>query len=134
MKGFEPVTISWKGEAFTVPAEDQLPLIAKIEDALSDQSGRPAVLVLTTRGGPSYSRLAAAYGAAMRHAGASVTDAEIYLSITEDLAKGDAEIAEKLQNAVLGLLAIIAPPVYRQLTSRGEPGKPEGDEDRTPEA
>ncbi len=134
MRGFQPVTLAWKGQEFTVAAEDQLRLIAEIEDALADSKGTPAVLALTKRGGPSYSRLAGAYGAALRYAGAKVSDEEIYLTITEDLAKGDASAAVKMQDAVLGLLAIIAPPIHRQLMGDGEPGKAEGEEEvQTPE-
>jgi len=134
MKGFEPVTLAWKGNEHTVPADQQMRLIAEIEDALADRDGTPAVLGLTKRGGPSYSRLAAAYGAALRYAGAHVSDAEIYLSITEDLAKGDARAAVILQDAVLGLLAIIAPPIHRQLVGGGDaPGKDQGEEVQTPE-
>lgn len=133
MRGFEQVTLSWCGKSFTVPAEDQLRLIAEIEDALADKAGTPAVLALTQRGGPSYSRLAGAYGAALRYAGAEVSDAEIYLTITEDLAKGDAAAAVKMQDAVLGLLAIIAPPVHRQLMGGDAPGKASGEEEAGPE-
>lgn len=111
MKGFETVRLSWQGEAYEVPAERQLRLIAEIEDALSGPSGRQAIGVLLSPGGPSYSRLAAAYGAALRHAGATVTDEEIYLSIVGDLAGGQDRVREKVQAAVLGLLEIMAPPL-----------------------
>lgn len=123
MKGFEPVTLHWGEKSFTVKAEDQLRLIAEIEDALADKSGAPAVSVLMRDGGPSFSRLSCAYGAALRCAGAVVTDDEIYLTISEGLAEGDPSLAIKLQDLVLGLLSIIAPPVYRRVAGDGEPGK-----------
>lgn len=114
MKGFEPVTLSWSGEDYVVPAESQLMLIATLEDALAGSSGEQAVSMLLRKGGPSFARLSAAYGAALRYAGASVTDDEIYLSIMDDMAKGGGdEVTGKVQNAVLGLLMIIAPPMGR---------------------
>lgn len=119
MKGFEPVTLSWKGESYTVPADQQLMLIAKIEDALAGSAGQPAVMVLTRQGGPTYSKLALAFGAALRHAGADVTDDEIYLSIMEDFAESNAEVAMKVQAAILALLSIIAPPVAKALMGDG---------------
>lgn len=114
MKGFEPVTLSWAGESYTVPAENQLMLIATLEDALAGPSGEQAVSVLLRKGGPSFARLSGAYGAALRYAGADVSDDEVYLSIMDDMAKGgDEEVMGKVQNAVLGLLMIIAPPMGR---------------------
>lgn len=127
MKGFEPVKLSWKGASFTVEAEDQLRLIAGIEDALRDASGAPAVVTLMRHGGPSYARLACAYGAALRYAGAQVSDDEVYLSIVERLGDGDPSVAIETQSAILGLLAIIAPPVHRRIMADDPPEKPEGE-------
>lgn len=117
MKGFEPVTLSWGGQAFTVPAERQLQLIAQIEDALSGATGEQAVAVLMRPNGPPYSRLAAAFGGALRYAGAQVTDDEIYMSIVEALAEQNGDVMLDVRNAVLALLAIIAPPVALSLAA-----------------
>lgn len=122
MKGFEPVTLTWKGEDYTIPADGQLALIAKIEDALSGASGEQAITVLARPGGPSYARLSAAYGAALRHGGAQVSDDEIYLSIMTDFAEHKSDAAAKVQGAIIGLLAIIAPPVALALNAP-EPSK-----------
>lgn len=117
MKGFEPVTLKWKGESYTVPAEGQLMLIAQIEDALTGGKGGHALRVLTQQGGPSFVRLSQAFGAALRHAGAEVTDEEIYLSMVKDVAAGDIEAAAEIQAAVMGLLTIVAPPVALSLAT-----------------
>ena len=111
MQGFDDVTLSWRGASFVVPANRQMMLIAKIEDALSGDSGQQALSVLFRREGPPYSRLAAAFGAALRHAGASVTDEEVYLSIQTDLiAKSKAEQTAAIQSCIISLLSIISPP------------------------
>ena len=81
MAGFEDVHLSWRGETFTVPASGQMRLIAKVEDALSGDTGKQALSILFRREGPPYTALASAYAAALRHAGAKVTDDEVYLSI-----------------------------------------------------
>jgi hypothetical protein len=121
MQGFEPVTLSWKGESWTVPAERQLRLIAAIEDALAGEDGDQATAVLFRKGGPPHSRMAGAFGAALRHAGAKVTDEEVYLSIHEDIASGSKEeVASKVNMMILGLLSIISPPTARALL--GKPG------------
>lgn len=124
MKGFEPVTLTWQGEKFTVPADGQLMLVAAIEDALAGASGQQAITVLTKPGGPSYVRLAQAYGAALRHAGANVTDDEIYLSIMSAFAESDANVAVEVQGAIMGLLAIVAPPIAFALNEPEPKKKP----------
>jgi len=128
MKGFEDVTLSWAGKDYVVPADRQLMLIAEIEDALSGPNNVPAVAVLTRPAGPGHARLASAYGAALQYAGAEVSEGEIYMALQEDMADGNAGVQVKLQNATLGLLAIVSPPVYSRLMALGdtvEPGKPE---------
>ena len=122
MKGFEPVTIAWGGDSYTIPANQQLMLIAKIEDALAGDSGQQALSVLFRREGPPHSRRAAAFGAALRHAGARVSDEEVYLSIMADIAeRSRSEVMVVIQGAIIGILAIISPPAARALTG----GKPE---------
>lgn len=124
MKGFEAVTLGWGGAKYTVAPEDQLRLIAQIEEALSDDRGTPAVVALLGNAGGNYARLSGAYGAALRYAGADVRDEDVYLAIVDRLSLGDAEMAAFVQGAVLGLLSIIAPPVHRRLMSEDAPGKP----------
>jgi hypothetical protein len=122
MHGFEDVTIGWRGEQYVVPANRQMLLIAKIEDALSGDTGQQALTILFRKEGPPYTRLAAAYGAALRHAGAKVTDDEVYLSIMTDLAQGTkAEAARVIQGAIIALLSIISPPAAAAVTGKAEP-------------
>jgi hypothetical protein len=119
MHGFEDVTLGWQGQTYIVPANNQMALIAKIEDALSGDSGQQALSILFRREGPPYSRLAAAFGAALRHAGARVTDAEIYLSIQSDLvtkSKSDKTVA--IQNCIISLLSIISPPAVESINGK----------------
>jgi hypothetical protein len=121
MQGFEDVTLTWQGQSYIVPANRQMMLIAVIEDALSGASGQQALTVLFRREGPPYSKLAAAFGAALRHAGARVSDEDVYLSMMEDMAhKSKADVTEMIQATIVALLSIIAPPAARALTG-GEP-------------
>ena len=122
MQGFDPVTLTWLGKDYTVPAKSQLMLIARIEDALGGPQGEQAVTVLFRPNGAPHTRLAAAYGAALRYAGAQVTDEEVYLSIHEDIAqKSPQAVAMTMQTMLAGLLAIISPPTARVLSRAGEP-------------
>ena len=124
MQGFEPVTLSWKGQDYTVPAKKQLELIARIEDALAGDTGEQAISVLFRPGGPPHSRLARALGAALRYAGATVGDDEIYLTIHEDIAnKSREQVAATMQMMTIAILAVISPPVSRALDTASTPPK-----------
>ena len=119
MHGFEPVTLTWQEQSWTVPANKQMGLIARIEDALSGDSGEQAVTILWRKEGPPHSRMAAAFGAALRYAGASVTDEEIYLSIHRDIATGSAtQTAAKVNMMILALLSIISPPMAQKISEK----------------
>ena len=114
MQGFEAVTLSWRGQSYTVPANQQMMLIAKLEDALEGESGKSAIEMLFRNGGPPHTALARAFGAALRYAGASVSDDEVYLSIHEDIASGSAKQAyAKTAGMIIALLAVISPPTFK---------------------
>ena len=117
MQGFDDVVLGWKGEEYTVPANKMLMLVCKLEDALSGDTGEQALTVLMRRQGPPHARLAMAYGAALRFAGADVSDEDIYLSLQSDLSKGDAEAVSSMQAAVINLIAIVSPPLGSALLS-----------------
>lgn len=116
MTGFKDVKLSWQGVEYSVPADRQMGLIHIIEEALSGDSGRQAIGVLLAKEGPSYGKLASAYSAALQYAGAPVTFEAVYLSIMDDIADGEGDLTIKLQGCVLGLLSIIAPPLWAKMT------------------
>jgi len=121
MHGFEDVTLSWQGAQYVVPANRQLMLIAKIEDALSAEGTEQAISVLFRREGPPHSRLAGAFGAALRFAGAKVTDEDIYLAIQSDIAqKSPADVALALQVMVFSVISIISPPAARMISGEAD--------------
>lgn len=120
MQGFEDVTISWDGEDYVIPANRQLMLIAKMEDALAGGTGQQAISVLLRPEGPPYARVAMAFGAALRFGGAVVTDDEIYLKMMDDLAHDKAEAVIAVQGAIMALLSIVSPPMGKALSGMAE--------------
>jgi len=121
MHGFDDVSLSWQGQSFTVPANKQMMLIAKIEDALGGDGGQQAMTVLFRREGPPMSRLAMAFGAALRHAGAKVSDDEVYLSIQSDLVnKSKKDQAATIQGCIMAILSIISPPAVAAMTGKAD--------------
>lgn len=130
MRGFEDVTLGWLGEEYTVPADQQLMLIAKLEDALSDEGGHSAIAALMQPGGPSTARLARAYGAALRYAGAKVTDNEIYLRIEDSITTTGGDLHVAVNGYIMGLLAIMSPNTTSKIMALTDAGS---DEKKTPE-
>lgn len=120
MHGFEDVTLTWKGEDFTVPANRQLMLVAKIEDALAGDTGEQAIGMLLRREGPPYARLAMAFGAALRFAGCDVSDDDVYMSMMEGLSESKGDAVANVQGSIMALLAIVSPPMSAALTGMGQ--------------
>ena len=120
MHGFDDVTLGWKDDLFVVPANKMLMLVCKIEDALAGDSGEQALNVLMRPNGPPHARLAMAYGAALRYAGATVSDDEVYLSLQSELSTGSAEGVAAIQSAVINLIAIVSPPLGSVLLASNE--------------
>ena len=70
---FQPIKLSWHGKNFTVPAERVLGAIASIEEVATFPE-----IVRMINGTPNLSKIARAYGAVLRYAGAVVDDEEVY--------------------------------------------------------
>ena len=112
---FEGVTVSWGGESYTIPANEQMVLIEKIETALNG-GGRGNALDVLLNKGATHLELSRAYAAALQHAGAPVTQAEIYYKIQMDIAElSKKQIAQDIHEKIMGLIAIISPPVYSKI-------------------
>lgn len=127
MAGFEDLKLSWNGVEYTVPANRLMPLIQTVEDIIQGDGQMQAGLRLL-QGKVTNARMAAAYAAALRHAGATtVTQDEVYLVIQEDLANGgrDGKTVD-LQEWSIALLMMMSPPLREKLTGAD-------DADPTPE-
>ena len=95
MSIFEPVTLGWKGEEKTIPANQVMRLIAKIESEVSLQE-------LTQEGGPPMVKTAMGYAVALSYAGFSVDAEQVYESLFSDPGNATA--------AVTGLITLMMPP------------------------
>lgn len=113
--GFKSVTLHWDGETYTIPANQVFPVVQQVEDALIGAGSTQALYILLQPEGPPNGRLAKAFGAALRYAGATVGDDEIYLKIVGGIAEKDMSVQTLLRTAVLNLLQIVAPPVAAQM-------------------
>lgn len=117
IKAFEPVTLSWAGTDYLVPADDVLLMVAKVEMELKRATGKNAVAALLDQegGGPSFAALSMAFGAALKHAGADVTAAEVYLTMQDDMASNQTDAIELTQQTIIALLSIVSPPIVKAM-------------------
>lgn len=97
---FQPIKLEWKGEPFTVPADRVMGAIAVIEDVVTLKE----IYEAGAKGKVKLSRIASAYGALLRYAGAKVEDDEVYEGMFA-VDSGKAAAA-----AVTSLLSMMVPP------------------------
>jgi len=96
---FEPYELRWRGTTYQIPANRMLGAIASAEEVITLAELARAM----QQSAPPLTRIARAYGAVLRYAGAKVTDEEVYIGMFED--PGADVLA-----AASGLLALMVPP------------------------
>ena len=107
---FETVKLQWGDETFEVAPNQVMGLIQRIEDHITFAD------LHTSK--PAIGKISAAYAEALRYAGASVTDEEVYGQMF-DMATG-----RQMKNSITGLLMIMIPPNQLQKKTRDSPVKP----------
>ena len=112
---FEEVTLSWKGRDYKIPPDRVLRCIAVVEDVLP-----LGALAKSTFGEVKLARLAEAFAAALRYAGAPVTDEEVYSGMFEG---EGGKLAAQARAYVYALQALMIPPEH--LRPKEKPGKSE---------
>jgi hypothetical protein len=101
MGAFDAVTLSWEGRDHTIPANRVLGAIARIEDVVTlEELSRYG-----ERGTMPLAKLAMAYGAVLRYAGANVKDDEVFTGMFSDGQK-----QSDLVTALMSLLTMMLPP------------------------
>jgi hypothetical protein len=107
---FEPVTLTWQGGEYTVPADRVLGLIASVEEHITlADLGRAST--------PKLAQLSYAYAAALRYAGARVTADEVYAACFRDT-------ASTVQALITSLLIMMIPPseLQERMEKTADPG------------
>lgn len=106
MKRFQRIEFEHNGESFYVEASQVMGLIDVVEEHITlgeivlDQSRRRTV---------RFGKLAQAYAAALRYAGAKVTDEEVYVSL---MPNGDdpTSMQRRSTEVITALLQLMVPP------------------------
>ena len=108
MSVFQDVELTWKGAQHTVPANRVMGLICEIEEHIT------LAELLSEKGAPM-GRLAKAYAAALKYAGAPATPELVYESLFKDS-------HQNIPEAVNGLLSMMLPPSTLQTAADGTEG------------
>lgn len=101
---FEEVRIAWKGREYTIPPDQVMRCIAKVEDIVT----LAELQQFSQRQTLPYGKMAMAYGVILRHAGARVSDAEIY----NEMFKVGEDARSVAVEAVQNLLLLMIPPEH----------------------
>jgi len=96
----EEIKLEWQGREYRIPPRKIMGAIHAIENVIT----LPEMAEVAARG--KISRIAAAYGAVLRYAGAQVEDLDVYYGMF-----GDPNNAEAMQTALAALVAMMVPPV-----------------------
>lgn len=123
--GGQQITLVWDGEEYPVPPERHMLLIACVEDALTKDYGEgaldvQAVQLLSRISGPPHARLALAYAAALRFAGARIKFDDVYWKMCKEFAQDEAETGIAVQGYVAGLFEILNPPMAMRLAAMAQ--------------
>ena len=110
MSVFEPVTLNWKGSEYKVESDKVMMLIAKIEEIITLSE----VYNYAQKGAAPVAKISMAYGAALRYAGCSIRDDEVY----QGLFSGGNE-QDTIPAALNALLSMMIPP--EDLRGKGNP-------------
>lgn len=105
MSIFNPVTVSFRGEDYKVPANQVLGLIAAVEDEIT---------IAELYGNPKNTAVARAYAAAIRYAGGAASVSDVY----EELF--DMKGAHNIRSVIQSLILMMIPPKHLQEEEKSE--------------
>jgi hypothetical protein len=107
---FEPITLTWDGREYVIPADQVMRAIAIVEEHITlGELGQAGDGVRVPLG-----KISMAFGALLRFAGARVTDAHVYEKVFSD-ADGSAAAA------CIALISLMMPPEHlRRVRSKAQ--------------
>ncbi len=123
MGAFDAVTLAWAGSNYVIPSNRVMGAIARIEDVVTlEELGRYG-----ERGTMPIAKLAMAYGAVLRYAGAKVEDEDVFTGMFSDGQK-----QSDIVTAMMSLLSMMLPPRAMQSRDGDDPPKGNPPSRRTP--
>lgn len=109
---FEPITLTWNGRDYVIPADRVMQAIAKIEDVITLLELRQ----YGEKGTAPLGKLAMAYAAILRFAGANARDDEVYGALFSN-----DESQTRIMDAIDTLLKMMLPPAAFKSQGKQKP-------------
>jgi hypothetical protein len=104
---FEPITLSWGGKSYVIPANQVMKALAVIEDHCTMFELQKSF----KSGGVPLAKISNAFAAVIRFAGGSVSAEDVYAGMF-----GGGPDAQAAQQAITALLMMMVPPSTRTVT------------------
>jgi hypothetical protein len=98
---FEKITLGWRDRDYVIPADKVMMAIAVVDEIITYGE----LCMIAQIGRPPLAKLAQAYGAVLRFAGAKVSDEEVYEGMFTD-----GQLLERVAAAVNTLVVMMTPP------------------------
>lgn len=111
---FEDIELEWEGLPYKIKGDDNIMrVLGAVEEHITFMELQRGM----STGKVPIAKLSTAYSVILRFAGCKVSSAEVYQGMWKDLAT-----AQKIQEATVGILAIMVPPgVAEEYEDDGEP-------------
>lgn len=112
MSIFEPVTLTWNDEEYTIEPNRVMGLIEVIEDIITLEE-------VVSKTGNKRGKLSRAFASALRYAGAKVNDEDVFKTMFGSTA------GSSISSAVTAILMLMIPPEHlRAETVKKKPAQP----------
>lgn len=118
MSLFQEISITWKGQDYSVAPDNIMRMMAQVEDIIT----LGELLKHNEKGGAPMFKLSMAFGVILRYAGAKASDDEVYGELISGGNNKSAEITTML------LSMMLPPKALQQVSSGDESEKPEATE------
>lgn len=112
---FNDIELEWNEVPYRIKGDDE---VMKVLAAVEDHITLVEVEGARTSGRPPFAKLSAAYAAALRFAGCRVSAAQVYEGMWTD-----GKTAEKVGEAIAGLLQMMVPITALKAPSKSAPAK-----------
>lgn len=115
MGAFTDVSLNWRGKDYEIRASRMMGAIARIEDVVT----LPELQRCAARKTAPLGKVAQAFAAVLRYAGAEVTDEDVYLGMFG--ARGGVAV-DVAMTSLMTLMAMMVPPASLQAKGAPQPG------------
>ncbi|MDZ4865911.1 MAG: hypothetical protein SGI91_01190 [Alphaproteobacteria bacterium] len=109
---FENIELTWQGQNYSIPANRVMGAIASVEEVVT----LAELQAYAGRRGAPLGKLAMAYGALLRYAGAKITNEEVYMAVFKSVSDESGVVVAAITNVMM----LMIPPALRRDIAAGD--------------